>query len=69
MSRCFVYSRSTFCRIEDGIKEIVLRDHLKELRDKLGFVHADGFRPLAQPGHGNSAELQCGRHGKGKAPL
>ena len=56
------------CRIEDGIEEVVLRDHLKQVRDKLGFGHAGCFRPLAQPGHRNSAELQCGRHGKGKAP-
>ena len=39
-----------------------MRNHLKQVTGKLGFVHADGFRPLAQPGHGNSAELQCGRH-------
>ena len=57
------------CRVEDGVVEVVLRDHFNQGRDKLGLVHADCFRPLAQPGHCNSAELQCGRHGKGKAPL
>jgi len=50
-------ANSIFCGVEDGVVEIVLRDHLKKLRDKLGFGHAGCFRPLAQPGHRNSAEL------------
>jgi hypothetical protein len=50
-------ANSIFCGVEDGVVEVVLRDHLKQLRDKLGFGHAGCFRPLAQPGHRNSAEL------------
>ena len=65
----FVHSRSTFCRVEYGIEEVVLRDHLNQIRDKRVFGHAGCVRPLAQPGHRNLAELQCGRYGKGKAPL
>ena len=53
-------------RVEYGIEEVVLRDHLKQIRDKRVFGHAGCVRPLAQPGHRNLAELQ---YGKGKAPL
>ena len=66
---CSSESRSTFCRVEYGIEEVVLRDHLNQIRDKRVFGHAGCVRPLAQPGHRNLAELQCGRYGKGKAPL
>jgi hypothetical protein len=30
-------SRSIFCRVEHGIEEVVLRDHLKQVPDKRGF--------------------------------
>ena len=35
--------------VEDSIVQVVLRNNLKQVTGKLGFVHADGFRPLAQP--------------------
>ena len=38
---------------ENSIVQVVSRNHLKQVTGKLGFVHAQGFRPLAQPRHGS----------------
>ena len=35
--------------IEDGILEVVPRDHFKQARDKFDVTDADGFCTLAQP--------------------
>lgn len=35
--------------IEYSIVQVVLRNHLKQVTGKLGFIHANGFRSLAQP--------------------
>jgi hypothetical protein len=44
-----LWLRTEFLSIEDGIVEVVLRDHFKQARDKFGLADADGFRTLAQP--------------------
>jgi hypothetical protein len=41
-------SRSTFCRIEHGVKDAVLHHHLKQVAGKFGLVHAESFRVFAQ---------------------
>jgi hypothetical protein len=46
---------SIFRCVEHGIVEVILRDRLKQVAGKLGFVYANCFRVSAQPGQGNLA--------------
>ena len=50
--------------IADSIVEVVLRNQLKQVTGKLGFVTPMASACWRRRDIGNSAELQCGRQGK-----